>query len=746
MVTEIIREKDVSRDIPVTPAMNGENVSAGPAPREAQVSTPDTLTHCLLHIARHHGRPISREALLAGIPLADEGRLTPLLVPQAAERAGLNVRAVRQTLEHIRSEVLPAILLLKDESACVLASRGSDGKMAVVFPDVCDGVREYEPGDLQELYGGFVIYALPSTQQRAETRPGDSGPSRGHWFWGAFREQWWSYVQVMIAAFMLNCFALASPLFVMNVYDRVVPNNAMESLWVLSIGVALVFCFDFLIKTLRGLFIDRSGKKVDILLENRLFVRMLGMRLRDRPASSGYFANIIREMEMVRDFFTSATLTSFIDLPFIFIFLILFWYIGGPIAFIFMAILPLVVAVGFLIHFPLRKSVSSSLESAHEKHAILVEALSNIETVKAIGCEPSLRKKWGESAHLGAGHAVRSRSLSHLTMNITGLLQQFAYVVIIIVGVYLIREGEMTTGGLIACSILSGRVMTPFAQIAQLITRLQHAVTSYKRLDEVMRMPEERPMGKHFVQRTLHGGEIEFRDVEFSYPKASTPVLSAFNLNIAGNEKIGILGRTGSGKSTLGKLILNLYTPDRGAVLIDGTDMQQLDPVDIRRAIGFVPQDVTLFQGSIRDNICMGYPQATDQQILNAAFISGTHDFVRLHPQGYDLPVGERGCNLSGGQKQSVSIARALLHNPKILVLDEPTSSLDIRAEELFMKRLKLVLKDKTLILITHKSSLLALVDRLVVIDEGRIVENGPRDVVLEKLMQGAIKRAGGEQ
>lgn len=746
MESDISREKEMSTNIPVIPAMNGENASADPGPRNVPPPAPDTLAHCLLHIARHHGRPISKDAMLAGIPLADDGRLTPILVPQAAERAGLAVRAVRQHLEGIRAAALPAILLLKDESACILASRGRDGNMSVVYPDVCDGVREYKPEDMQELYGGFVIYALPSTQNGSETRPEDPIDSRGHWFWGAFREQRWSYVQVMIAAFMLNVFALASPLFVMNVYDRVVPNNAMESLWVLSIGVAVVFCFDFLIKTLRGLFIDRSGKKVDILLENRLFVRMLGMRLRDRPASSGYFANIIREMEMVRDFFTSATLTSFIDLPFIFIFLALFWYIGGPIAFVFMAVLPLVVAVGFLIHFPLRKSVCKSLESAHEKHAILVEALSNIETVKAIGCESSLRKKWGESAHLGAEHAVRSRSLSHLTMNITGLLQQFAYVVIIIVGVYLIRKGEMTVGGLIACSILSGRVMTPFSQIAQLITRLQHAVTSYKRLDEVMRMPEERPVGKRFVQRNLNRGEIEFRDVEFVYPNASTPVLSAFNLNIAENEKVGILGRTGSGKSTLGKLILNLYTPDRGAVLIDGTDMQQLDPVDIRRAIGFVPQDVTLFQGSIRDNICMGHPQAVDQQILNAAFISGTHDFVRLHPQGYDLPVGERGCNLSGGQKQAMSIARALLHNPKILVLDEPTSSLDNRAEELFMKRLKLVIKDKTLILITHKSSLLALVDRLVVIDEGRIVEDGPRDEVLEKLMQGAIKRAGGEQ
>ena len=745
MSSDIIQGNEAFQAARIVPAMDGEP-GRKPDPRGAEAAAPDTLLHCLLHVARHHGRPISAEALLAGLPLAGDGRLTPLLVPQAAERAGLAVRAVRQPLEGIRAEALPAILLLKDESACILASRGEDGNLAVVFPEVCDGVRQYRSEDMRELYGGFAIYALPALREGSGERPEGPDVSGGHWFWGAFREQWWSYAQVMMAAFMLNCFALASPLFVMNVYDRVVPNNAMESLWVLSIGVAMVFCFDFLIKTLRGLFIDRSGKKVDITLENRLFGRLLGMRLKDRPASSGYFANIIREMEVVRDFFTSATLVSFIDLPFIVIFIALFWYIGGPIAFVFMAALPLIVAVGLLIHFPLRKAVNSSLETAHEKHAILVEALGNIETVKAVGCESTLHRKWNESAWLGAGQAVRSRSLSHLTMNITGLVQQFAYVVIIVVGVYLIREGEMTTGGLIACSILSGRVMTPFAQIAQLITRLQHAVTSYRRLDEVMRMPEERPLGKRFVQRKLNRGEIEFRDVEFSYPKASTPALSAFSLRIAENEKVGILGRTGSGKSTLGKLVLNLYTPDKGAVLIDGTDMQQLDPVDIRRAIGFVPQDVALFQGSIRDNICIGHPGATDQQILNAAFISGTHDFVRLHPQGYDLPVGERGGKLSGGQKQSVSIARALLHNPKILVLDEPTSSLDSRSEEMFMKRLQLVMKDKTLILITHKASLLALVDRLVVIDEGRIVEDGPREEVFEKLMKGAVQRAGGER
>jgi ATP-binding cassette subfamily C protein LapB len=288
--------------------------------------------------------------------------------------------------------------------------------------------------------------------------------------------------------------------------------------------------------------------------------------------------------------------------------------------------------------------------------------------------------------------------------------------------------------------------MAPFAQIAQLITRVQHAVTSFRRLDEVMKMPQERPLGRRYVQRALNRGEIEFRDVVFRYPGSKTAALESINLRISENEKVGILGVTGSGKSTLGKLILNLYEPDEGSVLIDGTDVHQLDPVDVRRAVGFVPQDVTLFQGTVRENIAMSHPGATDQQVLNAAFISGTHDFVRLHPQGYDLSVGERGCNLSGGQKQAVSIARALLRNPKVLVLDEPTSSLDSRSEELFMKRMQLVLKDKTLVLITHKSSLLSLVDRIVVVDAGRIVEDGPRDAVLEKLLQGAVQRAREEK
>ena len=729
----------------VAHAATGDGISKESEARSTLSRGPDTLLNSLLHIAKFHGNPVSPEAVLAGIPLSDDGRLTPIQVPQAAERAGLAVRAVRQPLEHIRREALPAMLLLKDESACVLTSRDADGAMSVVFPEACDGVRKYSLSDLRELYGGFVIYALPVL--RPDWKKSESAdPSPGHWFWSAFREQWWSYVQVLIAAFMLNCFALASPLFVMNVYDRVVPNNAIETLWVLSIGVAVVFGFDFLIKTLRGLFIDRSGKKVDIQLENRLFSRMLGMRLRDRPASSGYLANIIREMEVVRDFFTSATLTSFIDLPFIFIFIALFWYIGGKIAFVFMGVLPLVLAVGLLIHFPLCKAVRRQQESAHDKHGILVEALSNIETVKALGCESSLRKKWGRNAWQGADCAIRSRSLSHLTMNIAGLVQQFAYIVIIIVGVYLIQEGEMTTGGLIACSILSGRVMAPFAQIAQLITRLQHATTSFRRLDEVMRMPQERPLGRRYVQRALNRGEIEFRDVVFRYPGSKTAALESINLRISENEKVGILGVTGSGKSTLGKLILSLYVPDEGAVLIDGTDVQQVDPVDVRRAVGFVPQDVALFQGSVRENIAISHPGATDQQVLNAAFISGTHDFVRLHPQGYDLPVGERGSNLSGGQKQAVSIARALLRNPKVLVLDEPTSSLDNRSEELFMKRMKLVLRDKTLVLITHKSSLLSLVDRIVVVDAGRIVEDGPRDAVLEKLLQGAVQRAREEK
>jgi len=697
------------------------------------------LTECLLFVAKHHGRSLTPASLLSGLPLDENGRLTPAIVDAAARNAGLAARIVRVPLGQIVGFALPAVLFLNDDQACVLLE-SDGGRFSIAHPALEHGARDISAQELEKIYSGYVLYLMP--EKKAGIAPDGASSKPGHWLWGVLTRNWWTYSQVMVAAAILNLLALATPLFVMNVYDRVVPNTALETLWVLATGVAVVFVFDFIIKTLRALFIDNTGKKIDIELEGKLFDQLLGMQLKDKPASVGSFANLLRELEVLRDFFTSATLVSFVDLPFVFLFIAMFWYIGGPIALIFMAILPITVCIGCAIHVPLKNAVVAAMAMGQGKHSVLVETLSNIETVKGLGCEAAMRQRWNLNTMDSARHAIRSRSLSHLAMNLTGFVQQFAYVMIIIVGVYLIKEGTLTTGGLIACSILSGRVMGPFAQIAQLITRLHHTQNAYKELDRVMALPVERANAETFLHRSHFSGELEFRDVVFAYPGSKLPALKGVNLKIRAGERVGIIGKTGSGKSTLGKLVLSLYAPDEGAVLADGSDVRQIDPADLRRWTGYMPQDVSLFMGTVRQNICVAHPQASDQEVLQAALVSGTHDFIKTHPQGYSLHVGERGSSLSGGQRQAISIARSLLRNPSILVMDEPTSSMDAQSEALLVQRLKTVLSGKTLVLITHRPSLLDLVDRLVVMDEGHVVADGPKDVVLKQLQSGGIPLA----
>lgn len=696
----------------------------------------DPLAQSILHVARHHGKVLSPTSLLSGLPLDERGRLTPRMAQAAARNAGLAARIVRSTLGQVARFALPAVLFLKDDQACVLVDLDGE-KATIAHPALDDGEKSISERELEELHDGHILYLMPARTDAAR----DDAPvmENGHWLRGALLRNWRTYSQVAVAATVLNLIALASPLFVMNVYDRVVPNSALETLWVLAIGVALAFVFDLAIKTLRAHFIDNTGKRIDVELEGRLFDQLLNMRLKDKPASVGSFANLLRELEVLRDFFTSATLVSFVDLPFIVIFIAMFWYIGGPIAFVFMAVLPMTILIGLTIHGPIRNSVEAAMAMGNGKHALLVETLGNIETVKGLGCEAAMRKRWMRDTADSAKHAVRSRSLSHLAMNLTGFVQQLAYVIIIIVGVHLIKEGELTTGGLVACSILSGRVMGPFAQIAQLITRLHHTMSAYRELDRVMNLSVEREDTGSFLHRPEIEGSLEFRDVTFSYPGSKLPALKEVSISIAAGERVGVVGRTGSGKSTLGKLGLNLYTPDQGSVLVDGADMRQVDPADLRRWTGYMPQDVSLFQGTVRQNICMAHPQASDQEILRAAQLSGTHDFMRTHPMGYGLHVGERGATLSGGQRQAISIARALVRDPNILIMDEPTSSMDSQSEAILVQRIKSFLHGRTLLLITHRPSLLDLVDRIIVMDEGRVVADGPKDAILRQLQSGGI-------
>lgn len=475
-------------------------------------------------------------------------------------------------------------------------------------------------------------------------------------------------------------------------------------------------------------------------LEAAFYNKILNLKAGSRNTSSGVLVNNLRELETLRDFFTSATLTTIVDLPFVVIFIALFAYIGGHISFIFLLSIPIIVLIALAIHYPMQRSIEKSYAAGTQKHSILIETTCNFEAVKALHCAPSLRTRWNGYVAESAKQTINCRTLSMASLTFTGLVQQLSYAGIFLIGVYLIGKGEMTVGGLVACSILSGRITAPLIIMAQLITRLHHTLNSYRELNKIMTLDEERPAEKAYLHRSQFTGAVAFSRVGFSYPDTNILVLDNVSLNIRAGEKVGIIGRTGSGKTTLGKLLLGLYEPTQGAVLLDGTDLRQIDPLDSRRCIGYVPQEVGLFRGTVRSNIIMGYPPARDQEILQAAELAGVTDFLNTHPAGFDLPINEQGGGLSGVQRQAVTIARAIVNNPQILVMDEPTSSMDNRSEATLVAKLRPRLSGKTLVLITHRESLLVLVDRIVIMDSGKIVADGPKNMIMDKLCAGNIQ------
>jgi ATP-binding cassette subfamily C protein LapB len=708
-----------------------------PDPQPGHDETGDPLLDCLVILTTLQQQPCSAEALRAGLPLVN-GRLTPTLFVRAAERAGFSAGVVKRPLARISPMVLPAVLLFQDGQACVLAGLGEGGAAEVMFPETGLGVTRMPLDDLAARYSGYAVFVKPV--YRREGR--DDGPeplAAKSWFWGTVWRQRREYLEVVIAALMVNLFALAVPLFVQNVYNRVVPNahQALETLWALATGAVLVFGFDFLARTMRGYFIDQAGKKADVLVSSALFQQVMGMQLKARPASSGAFVNTLREFETVRDFFTSATLATVIDLPFAIFFIWVIAILGGPLFWVPLLALPVMLLGGILARSFLSGLIQDNFAVMAQKHGILVEAIEGIETVKVLGAEGQFQRKWEDAVGESARSGTKARLISTLAVNFTGLVQHLVTVILIVWGVYMIGDNLLTMGGLIACNILSGRAMAPLAQMATLLTRFQQAKTALASLDKVMMMPQERPFGKAFVHRPTLRGELEFDQVVFKYPGQPAPALDGVSFRVAAGERIGILGRIGSGKSTMQKLILGLYQPDSGAVLVDGTDVTQIDPVDLRKRIGYVPQDARLFLGTLRENITMGAPFAADEAVLRAAQLAGVDRFANRHPQGFAMPIGEQGTGLSGGQRQAVTIARALLSDPQIVVLDEPTSATDQSSEQAFIRNMKSFLEGKTLVLATHKPAMLELVDRLIVLDAGKIAMDGPKDRVLQALAQG---------
>jgi ATP-binding cassette subfamily C protein LapB len=702
----------------------------------------DALLECLVEVCRLHGHSATRASLSAGLPLQD-GQLGLDLAERAAARAGMVTRLARMAPEAVDRAALPAILVFKDGKACVLL--GWDGEGArVLLPETGQGTVLLTREELALRTAGLVLHVRPHFRFDSRT-PHVRPPREGHWFWGVLLAQRFVYRDILGAAALINLFALASPIFTMNVYDRVVPNAAVETLWSLAVGMVIVLGADLLLRKLRSRFVDEAGARIDVQISATLMERVLGMRLEHRPESVGSFASNLRGFEQVRDLIASSTVTALIDLPFALLFLLVISIISPwlaiPVVLGFLAVL----GFGWVIQGKLHALAETTYRASAARNATLIEALTGIETIKTQGAEGAIQARWERTNAFLAGANVKMRALSNGANYLTNWAVQMVTVVTVVTGVYLIGERMVTMGGLIAVGMLASRALAPAGQIVALLMQYQGARTALEGLDKIMAQPVEREseaQGKAYIHRARLRGEIEFRNVSFKYPGRDDNAIEHLSLKVKPGERVALIGRVGSGKSTLLRLMMGLYRPSAGAVLLDGIDLNQLDPADLRKNVGCVSQDVLLFYGSLRDNITFGLPHADDSSVLAATEVAGLSEFVNRHPHGFDMNVGERGERLSGGQRQAVGLARAVLHNTPVLLLDEPTSAMDFSTEAQITRRLTEFSAGKTVVLVTHRTSLLALVDRVVVVDGGKVVADGPRDRIMEALQSGRIARA----
>ena len=736
---------------PTPASVSDANAAAGAggqAPPDAWRLPPhathdDPLLACLVELTRLHGHPMTAQALSNGLPLVNN-LLTPSLLDRAAARAHCTTRIVRRGLHKLPPGLLPVIVLLKDNRACLLLQELDNGNCLVHYPESGSPVQ-IAPEQLLEQYSGLLCFVRPQYKlDRHRHEPVAAAPRHEHWFWAVVLDNWRLYRDALLAAVLINLFALAIPLFNMNVYDRVVPNNAVETLWVLAIGMLLVLVFNYVLTTVRAYVVDTASKRVDVRLSAQIMERVLDLRMESRPASVGSFASNLRSFESVRDFIASASLTTLVDLPFVLLFLAVLAWISPWMLIPAVAAIIVVLLVSLAAQARLESLTLQTFQASAQRNALLVESLTNLGAVKTLNAQSGIQRRWESATQYLAYMGGRIKFISSANVGFVQTMQQLVTVAVVIIGVYEVQNQAMSMGGIIAASMIAGRCLAPLGQVAGLMMQFHNARTSLNSIDNYMKMPVEHVPDQEYVSRPQMRGDIEFQKVVFSYPGSQRSALNGVSFRLKAGERVGVIGRIGSGKSTLEKLVLGLYQPSEGAILIDGVDTRQIDPVDLRRAIGHVPQDPLLFFGSLKQNLLIGAPHATESDMLHAARIAGIDEFVALNPQGYDMSIGERGESLSGGQRQSIAVARALINDPPILLMDEPSSNLDNQSEAQLKQRLAQASAGKTLLLATHRTALLELVERLIVIDAGVNVADGPKDQVILALRQGQIGSAKG--
>jgi ATP-binding cassette subfamily C protein LapB len=739
---------DVSTDAsPAAPEAVPETPEAAPeTPEPGWDLDNDALAHALAWLTRHHGRERTPESLLSGLAL--QGRLGPDQALAVLRDAGYNAGLVQRRIGELHHLLLPAVLLLKGGDAAIVLRRHADDatRYDVVMPGREHHACTATEAELAAEYSGVTLVATPRAQASLAAVPDDSplqDPSR-HWLWGTLRRFIPYYRSALVAALLSNVLMLVTSLSTMIIFDKVIPHQAHVTLWALATASGLALVFDLLARQLRAYLIDTAGRKVDMILGATLFRQTLGLRMEHRPASSGAYAHTLAQVEQVREFCASATLAAISDLPFILVFVAVTFIIAGPLGWVLVLIIPLLLTVAVVVQARLRRALAAHQQQIGELQGVLVETVDGLEDLKAAGAQGRFLRRYENAVAVAADSMLKSRVVSAFTNNLSTVSQQVVTLVTLVWGVYLIQDQVITAGALVGAVMLGGRAVAPLSSVVQLATRYQGARAAMKALDHVMRQPLERQPGKTYVPRTELSGRIGLLDVGFAYPAPALPgavsagegpaVLKGVTLRFAPGERVAILGRIGSGKSTVLRLLAGLYQPSAGQVEVDGMDLRQIDPADYRAHVGFVAQDPRLFNATLRDNVLLDRPSANPGRLAEVARQTGLDRLVAGHPQGWELPVGEGGNLLSGGQRQLVALARCLVTQPRILLMDEPTSSMDAQSEVAFLRQLKAASGDCTLVMVTHRPAVLELVQRIVVVDGGRVVMDGPKAAVLAAL------------
>lgn len=699
-----------------TETIEASSNDASDAESEHKIEIEKSILQTLRLFLREFGIRKSTAAIRDAVDISHKN-IGPKEAVSALSNFGLKASFGNIKLKKLSEDFFPLIAINKDGRALLVNSAPMDDKIFVTDIANKNKKEEISFSDFSSDFSGYVIIAKQLTLREKEERT-------GHWFFSAFRKSKWTYAQVMIAAMVSNFLSLTTALFTMTVYDRIIPNGAFESLIALSIGVIIALGFDFLIKSLRARFIDSASKKADLEISRRLFERILTLTPSEQRQKTGAMAGTIREFETLREFFNSSTLVVLIDLPFVFFFIYVISLIAGPLAYVFLAAVPLVIIVGLGIQPFLARITKGSVESGMNKQAVLVETLNGLETVTATGSGKLMRKRYEDALNDQADSGNKIRALSMFIVNFAASVQQYAQVGAIFFGVYLIVEGTITQGALIGAVILGGRTMGPLSQLANTLSRVNGALTSYRNLAKLIGKKFNSASDLSPISRPSFDGEIEFKNVSFSFEGAGQPTINNISFKIPAGQKVALVGKMGSGKSTLSKLIAGILEPTSGAILIDGVDVRQIDQADIRKNIGIMLQDSWLFSGTVRENIQMGFNEYEDDHVLRICKVAGVDDFVGSQPKGYDLEIRERGIGLSGGQRQTINLARSLLHDPKVLLLDEPTSSMDQGTEKKVVGSLTEFSKDKTMMIVTHRNPILTMVDRVFVLENGKIISD----------------------